>query len=71
MNTLRGIIKRVTRRKAVVGRGWLKQGTVHTVIPLTVRTVAERPMPRLSSRIPKLMDSRIAIERGTRKRGGS
>jgi hypothetical protein len=33
MKTLRGITKRVTRRKGIVGRGWLKQGTVRTDIP--------------------------------------
>ena len=64
------IIKQVTRRKGI-GRGCLKQGTVRTVIPLAVRPIAERLTLRLASRIPTLIESRIAIERGTRKRGES
>jgi hypothetical protein len=71
MTALRGIIQRVTCRKGIVGRGCLKQGTVRTVVPLAVRPIAERLTPRLASRIPTLIDSRIAIERGTRKRGES
>ncbi len=71
MKALRGIIKRVTCRKGIIGRGWLKQGTERSVIPLAARPIAGRIMPRLPSRISDPMESDIAINRRTRKRGGS
>lgn len=71
MRSLRGIIKQVTRRKGVLGRGWLKQGTARSVVPLDTRPIAECITPRLPSRIPDPMESEIAINRRTRKRGGS
>lgn len=71
MTALRGIIKRVTCRKGIVGRGWLKQGTVRTVIPSAVRPIAGRIRPRLPSRIPELIENRNALNPVTRKRGGS
>lgn len=71
MTALRGIIQRVTRRKGIVGRVWLKQGTARSVISLVASPIAGRITPRLSSRIPDPMESGIAINRRTRKRGGS
>lgn len=49
MTALRGIIKRVTCRKGIVGRGWLKQGTVPTDIPWASHSEAGRITPRLQS----------------------
>lgn len=71
MKTLRGIVRRVTRRKGIVGRGWLKQGTVRAVAPSAVRPIDGRTTPRFPSRLPTLMEKRMAINPGTRKRGGS
>ena len=71
MKALRGIIKRVIRRKGIVGSGWLKQGTARSVIPSVARPTAEGSTSRLPSRIPDPMKRGIAINRGTRKRGGS
>ncbi len=49
MKVLCGFIKRVTCRKGIVGRGWLKQGTVHIDIPSASRPNAGRITPRLQS----------------------
>lgn len=48
MTALRGIMKRVTCRKGIVGRGGSKQGTVRTAIPLAVRSVAARAHAAMS-----------------------
>jgi len=71
MKALRGIIKQVTRRKGIVGRGWLKQETARSVVPFDTRPIAGCTTPQLPSRVPDPMDSEIAINRRTRKRGGS
>lgn len=66
-----GIIKRVRRREIIVGCGWLTQGIGGWLFP---RRLVLPPGPSPHDYHPyalSLVESRIAINRRPRKRGGS
>lgn len=65
------IIKRVRRRKLIVGRGRLAEGTGDSLFPRRCLLPPGVSRREYHPYVPRVVESRIAVNRRPRKRGGS